>query len=104
MVQTALRESKTRGQAMVEAEAHYYSVKERETYRLREDGEGSTFIALVIKGRPEVNEALLDYRAREVEYNNAKEAVNVYKKRLDTLREQYAREWGQAGRSDRWQG
>jgi hypothetical protein len=37
------------------------------------------------------------YHAAEVEYENAREARNVWKKKLDTLREQYSREWGKAG-------
>lgn len=97
MLDTALLECKTRGAAMVAAEAEYYTAKSQESYELLEAGHANTFIQQVIKGRPKVCEKMAAYHAAEVEYENAREARNVWKKKLDTLREQYSREWGQAG-------
>jgi hypothetical protein len=34
----------------------------------------------------------------KVKYDNAYEAINILKKDFDFLREQYSREWSQAGR------
>ena len=96
-LEDALKQTRQRGLAMAEAEAHYYTVKAHTAYDLKEAGQPSTFIALVIKGDPDVNEALEAFHRAEVEYENAREARNVYKKRLDTLREQYQREWTQSG-------
>lgn len=97
MLDAALRECKTRGAAMVEAKADYYTVKANTSFAMREEGTPVTFIQTVVKGVPEVCRAMSAFNAAEVEYENAREARNVWKKKLDTLREQYAREWGAAG-------
>lgn len=94
LLDTALAEAKRRGQAMVEAEAAYYTAKDTEAFRLKDMGEPVTFIQTVIKGQPGVVEKLEAYHRAQVEYENAREARNCYKKRLDTLREEYSREWG----------
>lgn len=99
LLDLALAESKERGQKMVEAEAHYYTAKANRVFELQEAGMSATAIQMVIKGDEKVQPAMSAYHAAQVEYENAKEARNVYKKRLDTLREEYAREWGEAGRS-----
>ena len=97
MLDTALKECKQRGSAMVKAEADYYTAKANVSFSLKEEGNPVTFIQTVIKGIPEVCRAMSAYHAAEVEYENAREARNVWKKKLDTLREQYAREWGREG-------
>lgn len=97
LLDLALEESKSRGQKWVAAQAHYYSVKARTVYAMEAEGMSASMIALKIKGEPEVNEAMAARDAAQVEYENAREARNVYKKRLDTLREEYAREWSRAG-------
>ena len=80
------------------AEAKYYSVKDRRVRELMDENKSGTIIAMLIKGEPEVNEAMNQFHDLQVEYKNACEAINVYKKRLETIREQYQREWGEAGR------
>lgn len=94
----ALSESKERGERWAQAEAAYCTVKAEAAYRLEGEGKSASMIAMVLKGQPEVNAAMLERDRAYVEHRNAQEAVNVYKKKLDTLREQYAREWGQEGR------
>lgn len=96
MLDTALLECKERGARMVAAKARYYTVKARVSFDMREKGFPVTFIQDVVKGVPEVNEAMTAYNAAEVEYENAREARQVWKKHLDTLREQYSREWAAA--------
>lgn len=96
MLDTALRECKERGGRMVKAKAAYYTAKSEKAFELREQGYPVTFIQDVLKGIREVNEAMSAYNAAEVEYENAREARNVWKKHLDTLREQYSREWAAA--------
>jgi hypothetical protein len=81
---------------MVAKKARYYTVKAQKAFEMREKGFPVTFIQDVVKGVPEVNKAMSEYNAAEVEYENAREARNVVKKKLDTLREQYTREWSQA--------
>lgn len=95
----ALKACKERGLERSRLEAHYYSVKDRRVVELKDQGCTATEIGLRIKGEPEVNEAMQAFHDAEVGYDNAREAVNVYKKWLDFLREEYQREWSQAGRS-----
>lgn len=97
LLDLALAESKTRGNAWVQAQAHYYSVKARAVYAMEAEGMSASMIALKVKGEPDVNEAMRARDAAQVEYENAREARNVFKKKLDTLREEYAREWSRAG-------
>ena len=97
MLDAALRECKERGHRMVQAKAAYYTAKSEAAFRLREEGHPVTFIQDVLKGEADVNGAMAEYNAAEVEYENAREARNVWKKKLDTLREEYAREWGREG-------
>lgn len=89
----ALKQSRTRGLEWAQKNAHYYTVKAKAAFKLKADGESASFIAQVLKGIPEVNQALLERDAAEVSYENAREARNVYKKEIDTLREQLSREW-----------
>lgn len=98
LMSLALSEAKKRGDALWRAEAAYYTAKANAAFDLKEQGYSASFIAMVIKGIKEVADAMARYHAAQVEYDNAKEAVNVYKKRLTYLNEQYAREWGQAGK------
>ena len=97
LLELALSEAKRRGEVMVRAEAEYYTAKAEASFDLKEQGVPVTFIQTVIKGVPEVCEAMTRYHAAQVEYENAREGRNVYKKKLDTLREQYAREWSAVG-------
>ena len=97
LLDLALKEAKVRGAAMVKAEADYYTAKAQVAFALKEQGTPVTLIEMTVKGVPEVTEKMTAYHAAQVEYENAREARNVFKKRLDTLREEYAREWGRAG-------
>lgn len=83
------------------AKAKYETVKAKRTLDFKADGYAATIIDKIIKGDPEVNDALYLMDSTEVEYKNAVEAINVLKKDYDYLREQYQREWTQAGWSDR---
>ena len=96
LLDTALSEAKQRGIRWVEADAHYQTVKSEKEFEMKAAGYPVTFIQDCIKGIPQVNEALRERNIADVEYENAREARNVLKKQLDTLREQYQREWAQA--------
>lgn len=97
LLDLSLMEARERGAKCVLAEAEYYSTKARVAFELKEANYPVTLIEMTIKGVPEVCEKMTAYHAAQVEYENAKEARQCYKKKLDTLREQYAREWSQAG-------
>ena len=94
LLDLALAEVKARGHRMVELEAAYYTAKAQESFLLLEDGQTSTFIQTVIKGRERVSEAMSGYHAAEVEYKNAQEAINAYKLKLRVLEAEMEREWG----------
>lgn len=98
MLDIALKEAKARGVAMNAAEAKYYTVKDMRVRELIDENKSATVISMIIKGEPEVNAAMNEFHDLQVEYKNACEAINVYKKWLDYLREQYQREWSQSGR------
>ena len=97
LLQQALKESRKRGMEWAQKQAHYYTIKAKAAFRLKGEGESASMIAMVLKGMPDVNAAMLERDAAEVSYENAREARNVYKKEIDTLREQLAREWAQSG-------
>lgn len=86
------------GRDMVIAEARYYSAKAEEAFSLKQDGYAVTFIEMVIKGVPRVSSALTEYHMAQIEYENARDCVNVLKKKLTALCDQYQREWSQSGR------
>lgn len=100
LLDLALKEAGERGGRFILAEAEYYSQKSRTALAMKDDGYSATMIEMVIKGMPDVAEKMFAYHKAQVEYENAREARNVYKKKLDTLREQYQREWSQAGTRD----
>ena len=97
----ALRACKERGLERSRLEAHYYSVKADAVQAMKDAGCTATEISLRIKGDPAVNEAMRAFHDADVGYENAREAVMVFKKWFDFLREQYQREWGQSGRDER---
>ena len=98
LLDVALREAKTRGNLMVACECEYYTSKATECFELLEAGYANTFIQQVIKGRPNVAEAMQRYHAAEVEYKNANEAINAMKAKLRVLENEQEREWEQAKR------
>ena len=95
----ALAKAKERGLLMNQSEAHYYTVKDERVRELMEEGKSGTVISMIIKGEPDVCEAMKAYHDYQVLYKNAVEAVNCFKKKLDVLREEYEREWSRAGQS-----
>jgi len=98
LLETALKEAKSRGAHMVVKEADYYTAKSQESFKLLEAGYANTFIQTVIKGRPSVTEAMSAYHAAEVEYKNANEAINVFKVKLRVLENEQQRDYEQARR------
>ena len=64
---------------------------------MKEQGYAAAIIDKVIKGVPDVNDALLERELAKVEYDNASEALNILKRDFDFLRDEYRREWTQSG-------
>lgn len=96
MLEVALKECKTRGRAAAEAERAYRVALAEKILTLREKGMPATLIGDLARGDKEVAMLKLDRDCSEVVYDNAKEAINVYKRQIDVLREQIEREWNHA--------
>ena len=96
MLEVALRECKIRGQAAAEAERVYRVALAEKMLLLREGGLPATLIGDVARGDKDVARLKFDRDCSQVVYDNAQEAVMVYKKQIDVLREQIEREWTKA--------
>ena len=98
LLDRALAESKKRGREYADAEDEYYEAKEDESFALLNAGHANTFIQTVIKGRPNVVEAMRKYHVKEVEYKNAQDAIQGFKLKLRVLEAELEREWEQEKR------
>lgn len=96
LLEVALKECKTRGQAAAEAERVYRVKLAEKILMLREGGLPATLIGDVARGDKDVARLKFDRDCSQVVYDNAQEAVMVYKKQIDVLREQIEREWNNA--------
>lgn len=96
MLEVALKECKTRGQAAADAEREYRIRLAEKILTLRESGLPATLIGDVARGDKEIARLKFERDCSKVVYENAQEAVNVYKKQIDVLREQIDREWRSA--------
>ena len=96
MLEVALRECKSRGQAAAEAERVYRIKLAEKMLMLRENGLPATMIGDVARGDKEVAMLKFERDCAQVVYDNAQEAVMVYKKQIDVLRELIEREWNHA--------
>jgi hypothetical protein len=96
LLETALAESGKRGRVLAEAERAYRVALAKKILLLREDGFPATLIGDLAKGDDEVARLKLDRDCAEAVYDSSREAINVYKKEIDVLREQIDREWKNA--------
>ena len=99
MMKLAQKEAKGRGITLSRITAMYYSAKAEETLELYDRGYPATLIANLIKGQPRTNELLEKKLAEQAGYDNAKEAINVYKLIARILNDEQQREWEQAART-----
>lgn len=96
MLEKALAESGKRGKAYAEAERAYRVALAGKMLSLRDDGYPATLIGDLARGDGEVSRLKFDRDCAEVVYDSSREAINVYKKSIDVLREQVDREWKNA--------
>lgn len=96
MLEVALKECKSRGAAAAEAERVYRIALAEKILLLREGGLPATLIGDVARGDKDVARMKFERDCSQVVYENAQEAVMVYKKQIDVLREQIEREWSKA--------
>lgn len=96
MLEVALKECKTRGRAAAEAEQTYRVKLAEKMLTLRDNGYPATLIGDLARGDKEVARLKFERDCAEVVYENAQEAINVFKRQIDVLREQIDREWKNA--------
>lgn len=96
MLETALKECKSRGRAAADAEQTYRVKLAEKILLLREGGLPATLIPDVARGDKDVARLKFERDCAQVVYDNAKEAVLCFKKQIDVLREQIEREWENA--------
>lgn len=96
MLEVALKECKSRGRAAAEAEQKYRMKLAAKILELRDQKLPATLIGDLARGDKDVAMLKFERDCAEVVYDNAKEAVNVYKRQIDVLREQIEREWSKA--------
>ena len=96
MLEVALKECKSRGRAAAEAEQKYRMKLAEKILELRDQKLPATLIGDLARGDKDVAMLKFERDCAEVVYDNAKEAVNVYKRQIDVLREQIEREWSKA--------
>ena len=99
MMLVALRESKGRGITAARSEAEYYSAKADDTEELLNAGNSATSTNNKVKGQERTNRALEAWRAEQIGYDNAQEAVQCFKKIASILNDDIQREWEQARRT-----
>lgn len=97
-LKSTLKQWEMLGEIWANKKASAESIKARRVLELKDSGFSATIIDKIIKGDPQVNQAIFDMDVAKVKYDNAYEAINILKKDFDFLREQYSREWSQAGR------
>lgn len=96
MLEVALKECKNRGRAAADAEQKYRMKLAEKILELRDQKLPATLIGDLARGDKDVAMLKFERDCAEVVYDNAKEAVNVYKRQIDVLREQIEREWSKA--------
>lgn len=84
---------KERGIALAKAEAEYQTAKHSRALAMKSDGHSATMIQLLIKGDEMVSVAMFARDCAQVEYDSAKEALNVYKLDARLLEAQIDREY-----------
>ena len=93
MLEVALKECKTRGTALAEAEKEYRIRLAEKILLLREQGLPASIVSDVARGDKVVAQLKFERDCAQVVYDNALQAVMAYKKQIDVLREQIEREW-----------
>lgn len=96
MLEVALKESGKRGKAAAESERAYRVALASKILELREKGFPTTLIPDVARGDKDVARLKFDRDCAQTVYEAAQEAILVYKKQIDLLREQVQREWSNA--------
>lgn len=98
LLDAAVRELRSRGTALAEAEREYRIAKAKAILEEREKGTPATVTLDIVKGRRDIANLCFKRDCAEVVYKSALEAINSTKLQLRLLESQVQREWGQAQR------
>lgn len=98
LLDAAVKELRSRGTALAEAEREYRIAKAKAILEEREKGTPATVTLDIVKGRKDIANLCFKRDCAEVIYKSALEAINSTKLQLRLLESQVQREWGQAQR------
>lgn len=96
LLDTAVRELKSRGIAYAQAERDYRVKKAEAILEERAKGTPATITLDIVKGRKDVSKLCFERDCAETMWKSALEAINAIKLQLRLLESQVQREWGQA--------
>lgn len=96
MLEVALKECKTRGVAYANAEHDYRVALASKIASLEAEGAKQTTIIEKARGSPDVAKLALERDLAKVLYETAQDALLVYRKQIEVLRDQIEREWSNA--------
>ena len=96
LLNQALAECVKRGTKLAQAEKEYKAANAKFILAERAKGTAATLIKDLAMGDDDIVILRLERDIASVYYENAKEAVNVYKLEARLIEEQIAREWGAA--------
>ena len=82
-----------RGRTFAECEREYRVSLAKQMLIEREKGMPATILQDICRGDREIARLRFERDVAEVTYKAAMEAINIYKKQVDLLREQLDREW-----------
>ena len=98
LLDAAVKELRSMGTALAEAERDYRIAKAKAILEEREKGTPATVTLDIVKGRKDIANLCFKRDCAEVVYKSALEAINSTKLQLRLLESQVQREWGQAQR------
>lgn len=98
LLESAIRELRTRGSSYAQAEHDYRVAMAKKILVERDKGTPVTIISDVCRGDPSIAKLRFERDVAEVVYKSAMEAINGYKLQIRILDSQIEREWGNAPR------
>lgn len=92
----AIEDMRSSGRECARAEARYRAAKAAKMLRLKADGFPASMTSDIAKGDQEVSAMFVAWKCAEADAKADQERVMLAKRRVDVLREQISRDWGQA--------
>jgi len=96
LLNKAVPEFKKRGIETARTEKDYRIALRSEFLRLKAEGEKVTIMSDLARGKEDIAELKMQRDIADTLYKSAQEAINIYKKNIDTLMAIYKAEWARA--------